>query len=148
MLICRSVILVVILIASGCGRFLPNRSVVGGINRATHDGSSTHIDLAKLTDFEWDRLFIFGPYSYPERMCRDIGFSKSECEAANLKNVDEGEYLLVFLNGRKVIRMERYSRLDGSVDKNGLAIGLTPKDALFSIERRIGGIYLTHIVSN
>jgi len=81
-------------------------------------------------------------------MCRDIGFSKSECEAANLKNVDEGEYLLVFLNGRKVIRMERYSRLDGSVDKNGLAIGLTPKDALFSIERRIGGIYLTHIVSN
>ena len=105
---------------------------------------ATAVSLAQIADFDWDRLLVFGPYSYPEGMCKDLGFSAPECSAAGLKDVEEGDFFLVFLKGRTITHREIFSRLKGNFDQSCLAKAIPRVNARFAIDRReAGGVYLT-----
>src|SRR5205823_1093853 len=85
-----------LLLVPGCGT-----SVTGAIEAQVQAGSPS-VDVGGLTDFEWDRLVIFGPYSYPKQMCHDLELSSSECASAAFEHVDEGHFVLVFMNGGRI----------------------------------------------
>src|SRR5437879_2526058 len=83
-------------------------------------GGASKVDLRLASKFDWDRLFIFGPYSFPEGMCKDIGLTSPECLAAHLENVDEGEYLILFMKDRAVASREYFMRVTGNFETNCL----------------------------
>jgi hypothetical protein len=40
---------------------------------------SSKVIIGELTDFQWDELFIFSPYSTRERICPTLGVSGIKC---------------------------------------------------------------------
>jgi hypothetical protein len=120
----------------GCDR---NKGVTHGIDTQVRAGA-TAVNLTQVADFDWDRLFVFGPYSYPEGMCKDLGFSSRECSAAALKDVDEGDFLLVFLTDGTITHRETFSRLKGNFDRGCLGKAIPRADARLAIDRREGGV--------
>jgi hypothetical protein len=123
----------------GCNR---NKGATHRIDTQVRAGA-TEVNLEQLADFDWDTLFVFGPYTYPEGMCKDIGFSSRECSAASLKDVDEGDFLLVFLKDRTITDRETFSRVKGNFDHGCLGKSIPRADARFTIDRREGGgVYL------
>ena len=123
----------------GCNR---NKGVTHGVDTQVRAGA-TAVNLAQVVDFDWDRLFVFGPYSYPDGMCKDLGLSSRGCSAAALKDVDEGDFLLLFLKDGTITYRETFSRLKGNFDQNCLGKAIPRADARFAIDRRgRGGVYL------
>src|SRR5437016_5009424 len=54
----------VLMLVPGCGK-----GVTDAIDAQVRAGATT-VDIGHLTDFNWDRLFVFGPYSFPEMIRR------------------------------------------------------------------------------
>ena len=55
------------------------------------------MDIGKSGDLAWDEMFVFGPYYPKDEICKTLNLSVSQCSAAGIKDVDEGEFLLVFI---------------------------------------------------
>jgi hypothetical protein len=70
---------------------------------------ATKIDVGRLAGFDWNRLFVFAPYAYPKGMCETIRPLPAECSAAHFSDVDEGQFLLVFMNGHNVARRPAFT---------------------------------------
>ncbi|TLY43132.1 MAG: hypothetical protein E6K58_04940 [Nitrospirae bacterium] len=121
------------MLVPGCGK-----GVTDAIDAQVRAGATT-VDIGHLTDFNWDRLFVFGPYSFPEMICSDLGLSSSECSAAGFENVDEGHFLLTFMKGRTISYRETFSRFTGNFDKGCLEKAIPRAEAQLAIERRAGG---------
>lgn len=71
------------------------------------------IDLAKVTSFNWEELFIFGPYSSREENCKVLQLTGLECRLTVPASVDEGEYFLVFMERQKLVHSEHHHRSNG-----------------------------------
>src|SRR5579859_3588722 len=56
---------------------------------------ATEVDMAHLTEFEWDVMFVFGPYYPKDAICKTLNLTASHCSEAGIKDVDEREFLLV-----------------------------------------------------
>ena len=104
-----SVVVVIIIIGS---LFIFGGSQAGKNSISTKDiytmieQGETQIDLTKLTDFEWTRVEVFGPYTTDEMIedSMDINFLFGGIE------VMEIEFLLVFANENKPVETVHLSR--------------------------------------
>jgi hypothetical protein len=127
-----------LLFVLGCNR---SKRVSQGIDTQIHAGAMT-VDLVPFANFNWDHLFVFGPYSYPEGMCKSLGFSSNECSAAAFQDVDENDFLLVFLKDRTICYREKFSRSKGNFGESCLGVPISRSEARFAIARRDGSVYL------
>jgi len=82
------------------------------------------IDLNKVTNFEWDRVCIVGPYSQQEHQDNIFGFHSELLSSGN-----DGESVLAFITNNKVVKHVTHPRNKGdflgSVSKcpeNGKAV--------------------------
>ena len=67
------------------------------IGEKVREESATEIDIAQLTDFDWDELYFLGHTSLVKKFAPySLGLSDYECRQLVLAGIDEGEYLLVF----------------------------------------------------
>lgn len=67
------------------------------------------VDLNQITDFEWDRMFVFGGVTISEEISEAIGFDCA-CDA-----VQDNYMRIVFLKDRKIVMESEYYGLDGKV---------------------------------
>lgn len=95
------------------------------------DKNNSEISIKSLTTFDWDKAILFPPYStqegIEEQLCTDF-------EAPINFNMRDDIYLLVFLNGDKVVQYVKIERQgsDFSIGEKG---HLTPSDDVISIGR-------------
>lgn len=75
--------------------------------------STGSVDLATAADFPWTQVRIYTPYSTRQAVCNDLGALAPDCLQTAPDGVPEGEYLLVFLDGGKVVRYVRHHRRNG-----------------------------------
>jgi hypothetical protein len=69
------------------------------------------IDLRGVDAFRWDWMAEFGPYADRDSTCKSLQVSDYECTAADIPHdVDEGEFLLIFMNDRKIAHVEHVPR--------------------------------------
>ena len=68
------VLMVVVLICSGCDRVPAKTEVAQAITEAVSRGNSTTIDLAELANFEWDEVCFLGPFMRPADITAKLGF--------------------------------------------------------------------------
>ena len=73
----------------------------------------TEIDLATVSSFAWDELFVFDPGSTRDDNCRLPQLDFIECRTTFAAMVDEGKYILVFRKNSRLARAERHRRTNG-----------------------------------
>ena len=72
-------------------------------------GEVDTINLSTITRFEWDTLFLFGPYTTKERIVEITGLM----DAANIEtsiDYDDSIVLFVFVNENKIVQYMDFHR--------------------------------------
>jgi|HubBroStandDraft_6_1064221.scaffolds.fasta_scaffold64802_3 hypothetical protein len=116
----------------GCTR---HTSIPENVNEQLRSGA-TRVNIGQTGDLAWDDMFVFGPYSPKDGTCKTLRLNGSECSAAGIRDVDEGEFLLVFLQRGRVSKIESFPRTVGNFDDNCLAKDIARSAAVFTVERR------------
>lgn len=135
----RTMLLGVIALAvliPGCLREAPLVSRIESHVAAGHRS----LDLAALTPFAWDRMYVFGPYTDHSRVERTLGFKWPEYAQTTIASSDSVCLLLFVAEGRIVHWCEQ----PRSVDFVKLAgpHGYSPSDARFMVDSDGGHILL------
>ncbi len=124
-------IIILSLLIVGCSNVQENTELGESIHSTIVDVSNNEISLKSLTDFEWEKAFLFTPYSSEEEIEKYLGVKFND--SSNIRMRDD-LYLLVFMNEEKVVQYVE-------VEHQGvnLTIGetdyLSPSDDLIIIER-------------
>lgn len=72
--------------------------------------TGTVIDFAAISDFEWDRMIVFGPYSTSSQINEKLGYTWTR---SSLLLSNETDYMILFVHNGKVVQ---YLMYDGSMD--------------------------------
>ena len=133
----RAVIFAVLLCSlSGCGdiyRYVESGEVGWALKKELRDKHSKEIAIAKLTSFEWDELFMFGPYQPTSEVCKRLALSQDDCTSAiKSESTDDGEMLMVFRHKGKVVHSEMHMRWHGDFTPVPHE-PLTPTSAVFTV---------------
>lgn len=112
-------------------------NVADDISRQVQSGAA-QVDMARVTKFAWDEMFVFGPYYPKDAICRTLNLSASHCSEAGVKDVDEGEFLLVFMQGVAVSQTVRVPRNAANFDESNrcLAKPIRRSAAVFTLKRK------------
>jgi len=148
----RCLLLSVILVSVACNHGAEQFSAA--LSRALMDGSGTIVEFKELTDFEWDKLYVYGPYtSYADINARH-GTQLRPGFIGNLayaNYVPEGECVLVFRARSQNVAVVRYPRdlgitsLETTETNEVVCIRYTPRDAIFRVEL-VGRERLPHLI--
>jgi hypothetical protein len=134
-----STLTILILALVGCRR---HSSLVDNITQQLRNGA-TQVDMGH-SGFAWDEMFVFGPYSPRGEICRTLKLSGSQCSAAGIKDVDEGDFLLMFMQHGAVSETLTFPRTIADFDESGrcLAKAIGRDVAVFTVERKLNRVYL------
>lgn len=108
----------------------PDLSLGQRISDAATD-SNAQLDVSSLTDFEWDSLYVFTPYTTREAIDSALGFPWNHDAVARIEMLDSFN-LLVFVHDQQVVRFVEQSIIEpdfgpvaeGSPWRPGEAFGL------------------------
>jgi hypothetical protein len=100
---------------------------------ANHEVSS--IDISACTKFEWDRFFIFGPYSSAKKINSVLGSFWIGSHFTDIES-NEAITLFVFMNHGHVVKYLEFPR--GPVDFSTAyhESGYTVENAIFTLDTR------------
>ena len=145
----KSVIFVVFMLAAcllACGNNTINSNAESFGNNVRKI-ESTQVELGDLTEFEWDYLYTFSPYTPKETMEEVVGFESKDI-IGNM--VSEGTVYLLFVKDDKVV-----ANVCSSVDSLGYYISFGSYDeylciessqkAVFSVETKDNIKYLEYV---
>ena len=116
----------------GCTK---HRSIAENITEQLRSGV-TQLNIGPVGDFAWDDMFVFGPYYPKDGICKTLKLNDSQCSAAGIRDVDEGEFFLVFLQRGAVSKIESFPRTVGNFDESCLAKDIARAAAVFTVQRR------------
>lgn len=100
--------------------------------------------MRSATDFIWDDMFVFGPYSPRDEMCSTLKLAEPQCSKGGIRDVDEYEFLMVFLHGAAVTRIESLPRMVGNFDDNCLEKDLKRDGTVLAVDRRPQAYLVCH----
>ncbi|MNZ55617.1 hypothetical protein D3C78_735480 [compost metagenome] len=132
------ILLTVLLVLSLSGRgdvcrYQRSGEVGWALKKEIRDKKSIRVEIAKLTNFKWDEMFLFGPYQPTSEVCKRLELSSIACKTIiTAELADDGEMLMVFRLNGKVVHTEMHIRWHGDFtpvpDKP-----FTPRTAVFSV---------------
>jgi hypothetical protein len=131
-----AVLLAVAVVSCQEVRFIPAVSVSSNIELRLQAGAKT-ITVRDLTDFRWDELFVFGPYTPIEQIERTLRTPAPQLVNNHLERHDTFN-LLVFRAAGRIVRQEQCPRSKADFAKDVLATPLSPVTAVFSVNRESG----------
>lgn len=99
----------------------------------TIKSGTNRIDLAEIAGFDWDKCFIFGPYTYQEYITNALGHGWSDYKASGIGH-DEGHALIIFQHKGKVAAWCMNPRNNGDFAFLYNSNGYARADAQFAIE--------------
>ena len=136
MLTARLVLVLSLLLAGACSKDEVTLSgLAETVKQKIASQDTTPISLAQSTEFPWDRVFIFEPYTPYEDVLRVIGTRWEGVKQTGIATRDDA-VLLVFMRSGEVTAFTMYPRGDGDVSEVRAPGGLTPDQALF-VARRV-----------
>ncbi len=102
------------------------------------DGNKEVVNMNELISFKWDKVYVFKPYSTPEMINQELGFSWKDVLETGISENDS-YCLLVFVKGGKVNKYLKWPRNQGDfsdLSKNHYLLN----KAVFNIKKeRYGG---------
>jgi len=115
----------------------PQVSVIDNVRKQIESGANEVDMRSAASGFPWDGMFVFGPYAPREEICKIVGLSDRQCSKADIDDVDESEFLLLFVDRSAVSRVERVPRTVADFDETPKCSAKLIKraDAVFSVVR-------------
>ena len=110
--------------------------IADGIETAVST-NTTQINMTELTDFAWDSVYIFAPYTTAEQINQTLGFTWPEAASSAIINQDDITLLVFVENGRVVDHVE-FSRGQGDFSSAASPEPYTPDRAVFVIDSSNG----------
>ncbi len=102
---------------AGCGdtyRYFKSGPVGWALKREIRDRGASRVDLSKLTDFTWDQLFLFAPYTPKMDVCAVLALAAPDCDRlVKGESMDDGEMALAFRQAGAVVHVEMHYRWNG-----------------------------------
>lgn len=100
------------LLVSGCSSV--DEQVSSAIGAAVREGKVQELRLASITDFEWDKLYLFDPYTPRADVCNVLQVQAKYCErVVPFESTDDGIMTMAFVSGTRVVRYSKHSRWNG-----------------------------------
>lgn len=131
-----SFVILLSLCLASCGdiyRYLNSGEVSKAINKEIREEHAQQIKIAQLTDFAWDELYLFGPYSVTSEICKTLELGKTECESTiTVSSTDDGQWMMVFRENKHVVHTELHLGWHGYFMRE-FDEPFTPESALFSV---------------
>jgi hypothetical protein len=87
-----------------------------------------------MTRFAWSSFVVFGPYTSPASAGETLGFHWPGFEKSGIEYSDSFS-LLLFVEGEKVVHVEKSRRCRPDFAPETLARKLSPKDAIFVLRK-------------
>lgn len=124
---------VLLIILTSCSQSvgIHNKVLEKSISSALEKESVKEIDLNTLTDFDWDKAYIFTPYTTQETINKQLGVKFKD--PSNIDYRDD-IYLIVFLGKNKVVQYIEIPTKYGYLS-NENKDGFTPSDAILKIKK-------------
>lgn len=108
-----------------------NTDLEKSISDIVKDKDSNEIPLDSLADFDWEKAFLFMPYSPQEHIEEQLGVSFNDPSSIDFR---DDIYLLVFKNDGEVVQYAEVER-QGADFSIGEEEYLTPAEDVITIER-------------
>ncbi len=114
--------LVLLVAVAMSGLFACTKSDSGfikAIERSAQSASTSTnplVTISALTDYKWDKLFIFNPYTPVEKIHAQLGYKWAEAKRTDIDS-SETFSLLVFVKDGKVVH---YFKLPRTIDFQGM----------------------------
>jgi hypothetical protein len=81
----------------------------------------TQVTLSSLVKLDWDRMYVFGAYSWPDQTSAALGFKWLE-GARSASTIQDKYQLIVLTKGRNVVLWADFDRTAGAFDVDGLPL--------------------------
>ncbi len=94
------------------------------------------VSLKDVTDFEWDRIYVFPPYTSVKEIHTALGYDWDEAENTGIHMFDSFN-LLVFTRAGKVVGYVKYPHTlgdFGGIYEHRKQKGFAPDEAVFMVE--------------
>ncbi|MBN3553665.1 hypothetical protein JYA63_05285 [Fictibacillus nanhaiensis] len=102
-----AILILIILLLTGCSRVTHNTDLENSIQSIVKDKNKVQIKIDSLANFEWDKGFLFTPYTTEESMEKQMGVNfKDRSKIYSRDDI----YLLVFLHNEKVVQYVEINR--------------------------------------
>jgi hypothetical protein len=127
----RPLLYLVLLAIAACAARSP---VSDAITDRVVDGGM--IDIAALTKFDWDTLYVFSPYTPIGVVCDKLGAQLEDCRTKiPSPGIDESSYLLAFAKGGKIVHHEMYLRGKADFCQTSCTLEVPKDRAVFKVAR-------------
>lgn len=93
------------------------------------------VRLKDLTDFTWDKVHLFNPYTSTEKIDEDLGYAWPPAHSIGLYQRDDIS-LMVFTNNGKVVSYVEQPRHPVDAKGNYKQGGYNPDEAVFEVVER------------
>ncbi|WP_221567981.1 hypothetical protein [Alkalihalobacillus sp. TS-13] len=123
------------LVACSSSGMIHNKELEGAIEAKLAEAATTEINLKELTDFNWEKAYIFYPYSSDSMIETQVGFSIDN--ARSISHRDDINLLVLVAKDQKVYYAE-ISRQHGDLLSEE-EDGYTPTNATIKIQPKEGG---------
>ena len=91
------------------------------------------VRVSQVTQFDWDKLFIYGPYTSVDRIYTQLGYQWPDAERTGIE-YSETEFLLVFVKDGKVVAHSKFSRSLGDWEDLERGNEFTKETAVFAVK--------------
>ena len=101
-----TVIIFSLLLLVGCSQsnVQQNTELEESIHSILEDKSLTEININALTNFDWNKAFLFAPYTTQEGIEEQLGIDFKDPSKIDIR---DDIYLLVFLNDKREVQLCR-----------------------------------------
>lgn len=124
-----SAVVVLALVVGIASSVCADASLGDRITATVEKGPGTKLVMADLTDFDWQKLYVFTPYTTQKQIDRTLGFEWHDTEGIELNDTMT---LLAFVDDGKVVSHVAQPADKG--DFSGLSEGpWTPESAVFVV---------------
>jgi hypothetical protein len=102
----------------------------------SHEDNNVKLEFQKITDFEWDKLYIITPYMPVKDFCKENGI-KGVASIDTSIEINDTINLLMFVLDNNVVSYVNFPRnqADFYTIRTDSKQGFTPKDAVFGFNK-------------
>lgn len=123
-------------------------SLLSRLRKAVKQSTSPNtFNMADITDFQWDELYIFGPYTPGSEIENTLGFSWPPAFTCGIDKYD-GHCLLVFVGNNEVTRYYMYPRNYGDFSQVDSDKIYTLDSAIFSVRVDNGWALIQNVATD
>jgi hypothetical protein len=84
------------------------------IGALARDRNVTELHLSQAAPFAWDEVYLFGPYTPREQVCKTLRIPVSDCQRfIPFESVDDGDMTLAFMLQHCMARYTMHRRKNG-----------------------------------